>query len=468
MKRIALLALWLAACASLPESASKPEQTLAGATEGRIDLAWRPPPTTETFMPSQPEGPEDAEADLVAPASTEQLSAIDGLHKIFAAPRWDAEVVGVFRAGQTVEVSGAVDGGGCPGGWRAVAPRGYVCVNERVTTNPAHPGAVAARFALPREAPLPFDYGTARGGPRFRRLPGEAASDEGNSPLLSFFGDREGPLRAEQGAYAGMKLAWSTRLSARGKSWLLTPDLLLVPAEEVDAAATPARRTRFDLAEHPLPFAVVIGPARRHAIDRDRAVAGDAIADGTVVPLVSEARWIGGRSLWPASDGSLVGGALAIFRARPRPRQAAADEKWVHASVLGGSLVAYEGDRPVFAALMSPGLGGTQPDHELRTPPGVFRVNAKWRTSDMGGPLPGGGSWRTREVPWVAYYDGSYAIHGAWWHDGFGRPRSHGCINLSPADAHWLFGWLEPALPADWYAVRADDRRPGTLVWISP
>jgi leucyl aminopeptidase len=57
------------------------------------------------------------------------------------------------------------------------------------------------------------------------------------------------------------------------------------------------------------------------------------------------------------------------------------------------------------------------------------------------------------EVPWVSYYKDSYALHGAWWHDEFGRPKSHGCVNLAPADARWLFSWMDPAMPEGWYAV---------------
>jgi lipoprotein-anchoring transpeptidase ErfK/SrfK len=47
------------------------------------------------------------------------------------------------------------------------------------------------------------------------------------------------------------------------------------------------------------------------------------------------------------------------------------------------------------------------------------------------------------------YYLGGYALHGAYWHDAFGTPRSHGCTNLAPADARWLFYWTDPQVPRD-------------------
>ena len=47
------------------------------------------------------------------------------------------------------------------------------------------------------------------------------------------------------------------------------------------------------------------------------------------------------------------------------------------------------------------------------------------------------------DVPWILYFDKSRALHGAYWHNGYGYPRSHGCVNLSPADAQWLYNWAE-------------------------
>ena len=62
------------------------------------------------------------------------------------------------------------------------------------------------------------------------------------------------------------------------------------------------------------------------------------------------------------------------------------------------------------------------------------------------------GPYSVQEVPWTMYFHGAYALHGAYWHDVFGRPRSHGCVNIPPADARWLFHWAKPALPEGWSA----------------
>jgi len=44
-------------------------------------------------------------------------------------------------------------------------------------------------------------------------------------------------------------------------------------------------------------------------------------------------------------------------------------------------------------------------------------------------------------VPWTMYYDQARALHGAYWRTRYGFPQSHGCVNISPGDSHWLFNW---------------------------
>jgi len=64
------------------------------------------------------------------------------------------------------------------------------------------------------------------------------------------------------------------------------------------------------------------------------------------------------------------------------------------------------------------------------------------------------------------YFYRGYGLHGAYWHDGFGYPRSRGCINLSPRDARWLFDWALPSLPGGRGAVLSKGENPGTWVYV--
>ncbi len=77
-----------------------------------------------------------------------------------------------------------------------------------------------------------------------------------------------------------------------------------------------------------------------------------------------------------------------------------------------------------------------------------------------------GEDFELRDVPYVQYFKEGYALHGAYWHDGFGRPKSHGCINLAPEDARRLFWWTAPHLPPRWHS--AAKSLTGTVLFIHP
>jgi lipoprotein-anchoring transpeptidase ErfK/SrfK len=70
------------------------------------------------------------------------------------------------------------------------------------------------------------------------------------------------------------------------------------------------------------------------------------------------------------------------------------------------------------------------------------------------------------DVPWTQFFFESYAIHGVYWHDRFGNRRSHGCVNLSPRDARWLFDWTHPVLPDGWWAIHPVAGEESTLIRV--
>ncbi len=111
-------------------------------------------------------------------------------------------------------------------------------------------------------------------------------------------------------------------------------------------------------------------------------------------------------------------------------------------------VLAYESNRPVFAARAATGAilrVGT-----YTTPLGRFYTYHKRPSRHMAaGDLTASG-FDLPGVPWVLYIrDNGVSIHGTYWHNDFGRPRSHGCINLSPAAAKWLYRWSTPFVPPD-------------------
>jgi lipoprotein-anchoring transpeptidase ErfK/SrfK len=79
----------------------------------------------------------------------------------------------------------------------------------------------------------------------------------------------------------------------------------------------------------------------------------------------------------------------------------------------------------------------------------------------------GEGTYQLRDVPYIQYFAAGYALHAAYWHDVFGKQKSHGCINLSPIDAHRVFMWTEPAIPDGWHAINTGDEfGEGTVVIV--
>jgi lipoprotein-anchoring transpeptidase ErfK/SrfK len=100
------------------------------------------------------------------------------------------------------------------------------------------------------------------------------------------------------------------------------------------------------------------------------------------------------------------------------------------------TLSAYQGDVRVLFSIVSTGKAATP------TRPGEFAIYQKLKAQDMSGDdynLPG--------VPWVMYYDGENAIHGAYWHANFGIPTSHGCTNMTIGDARALYTWAPEGTP---------------------
>lgn len=126
-------------------------------------------------------------------------------------------------------------------------------------------------------------------------------------------------------------------------------------------------------------------------------------------------------------------------KAKPEPApvvfrtDAPADGKrWIAVDISDQSLTAWQGDVPVFQTIVSTGKPG------FHTLPGTFAVYLKFEKTRMRGV-----DYDTPDVPWTLYYDGDFAIHGAYWHDHFGTPVSHGCVNLRVPEAKALFEWAD-------------------------
>ncbi len=144
------------------------------------------------------------------------------------------------------------------------------------------------------------------------------------------------------------------------------------------------------------------------------------------------------------------------------------DDKRIEISIERQMLTAYEGDHIVRQAPVSTGIKSSAPSPNgipTETPTGYFRVQTKMPSRHMGDGLLTDDleAYELLGVPWVCFFhkDG-VALHGAYWHNHFGRRMSHGCVNLRIEDALWVYRWTKPVIAAgQWYV-----RKAGTLLVI--
>jgi lipoprotein-anchoring transpeptidase ErfK/SrfK len=116
----------------------------------------------------------------------------------------------------------------------------------------------------------------------------------------------------------------------------------------------------------------------------------------------------------------------------PARSEAIEEARWIDVDLSEQKLTAYEYGDPVRTTLVSTGLPGTA------TPTGQFRIWIKLRYDDMEGP-----GYYLEDVPYVMYFYRGYGLHGTFWHENFGHPMSHGCVNLSTPEAKWLFDFAD-------------------------
>ena len=135
-------------------------------------------------------------------------------------------------------------------------------------------------------------------------------------------------------------------------------------------------------------------------------------------------------------------------------------EKWIEISLDEQKLRAWEGNKLVLEFPISSGKWAP-------TPKGTFNIWYKTRSQSMvGGSQALGTYYNLPNVPNNMFFYQGYAIHGAYWHNNFGHPMSHGCVNSPLASAAQIFEWAGPVVPAGQGAVRATAENPGTRVFI--
>jgi hypothetical protein len=414
---------------------------------------------------------------------------------IYPEPNLDSQWIGFLWTGSSVRLRSTrpIYGPGCSF-FYAVEPIGYICTDgNRGTLDPNDRVYRQLLQYSPRtDSPWLHRYGEVKALTRYFAFPGEpnrrdTASDAGLSDELNLDFATLAPSvhEAHVALIDRSTLAYSAEITHAGKDWLLTSDYALVEKAKV----TPYPNVDFHgvhLSEHiALPLAFFRGKERpRYVVN----ATGQFEPSGAPYPRLGWVALTGSRKHtddgdWlEAKDGGWVKAADATVPtpSAQTPWGAPLDSPdasvpapkgrgtWIEVSIVGGWMIAYEGTKPVFTTLISPGSGGMPkkgqaPIDTFSTPLGRFQINGKFISSTMIGPT----GLIHSEVPYAQNFAELYAIHTAYWHDNWGYPMSGGCVNVSPIDGYFLFHWTEPAFPDDWYGKRwLPSREPSTTVII--
>ncbi|HEY3237225.1 MAG TPA: L,D-transpeptidase [Polyangiaceae bacterium] len=359
---------------------------------------------------------------------------------------------GTAAKGARLPLYGSVRGNGCARRWLLVGPLAWVCEDQVLISQQPTLSADARPITYPDGLPHQYFFVGQNGALGYRDLghAEETAPDVELEPgfALAIVGVQE--------KSPGVPFA----LTSRG-SWVPLRDLSPAnPASfqgvELDPAQTGAGELGWVVADSTQTYDRPAGkPIRERNHSRFEAI------------QVFETQKQGGRRWMRIGEREWVRSEdVRVRSAAPVPPVLRPDERWIDVDLDQQILTAYIGNKAVFSTMVSTGKGreGT-PE---ATPKGAFRIWAKLRGSDMDNLEDEDASryYAIQQVPWVMFFKQGYALHGTFWHRGFGNVRSHGCINLSPLDAQRLFFWTRPRLPSGWTAVLPSPFDPGTLIVV--
>jgi L,D-transpeptidase catalytic domain len=347
----------------------------------------------------------------------------------------------------------ATQGEGCRGVWVRVAAEAWICSDGGALTGDAPAGSALPLVPPGQVVPYQYAFATHAGVRTYRRLddvPDENWAEEmerGMSVAVT------GTARIDQGTFA--RTAGGRWVALRDLAWAHPSERAGIFFDPQESAGDVAM-LRVNARAWPTPEGAVF--SRGSSRDTNPLSRRDFVH-------VRERVTLRGREVARTDAGWLVATLLTPLEAPEAPADLAPRERWVDVDRRRQLLFAFEGRRPVFATLVSTGRSGNE------TAAGEHRVWSKLATTDMSNAddvelSSATALYTVARVPWVMFFHGDQALHGVFWHDQFGRARSHGCVNLAPRDAAWLFEWAPPQMPPGWTAVIPTPREPGLRVRV--
>ncbi len=253
-----------------------------------------------------------------------------------------------------------------------------------------------------------------------------ALSNDGGSTYIVRWGDTLSGIAARYG------ISISQLATANGlytTSWVYAGQRLTIPGT---MATSPAQSTS------PAPATItagnvyivrpgdtLIGIAQRYGISTSQLAAKNGLTWNSWV-------YVGQRLVIPGGTTvNTSSGATTPTTPVSSPAISSGEnDKWIDVNLSNQTLTAYEGQTAVLTTRVSTGTYWTP------TVVGTFKIYVKYTSAPMSGP-----GYYLPNVPYVMYFYRGYGIHGTYWHNSFGTPMSHGCINMTTEEAQWLFNW---------------------------
>jgi L,D-transpeptidase catalytic domain len=435
-------------------------------------------------------------------------------------PSDDAKRIGTVAVDTRVGWTRTAPGKGCQKSWVELRPRGWICADyvrpstkpplgrelpvlDRGEIVPGIYGKVTAQravtFTIERPEPKPDPKKKKKGEPAAKKGepaakksgggvaggglitsprqvdatipdPGAgAASSPASSPASSLSGSR---LVEDKPIVGSVNVRQYDEVTLEGRRFWKThpkePEYVLSSAISLHRPSGYAGTRLGDDTGWELPIAFVWsrwgGPA--HAMNHPQGAGGlyptplpartpvqilETVSDASGKPTayrIGEQRW-----LWAAD--------VRVFQPVPPPALLEPGERWIDIDLDNQILVAFEGQLPVYATMISSG------SRETPTETGEYRMWLKEAEADMKG-LNGEDPYSVATVPWTQFFspEKGLALHTAYWHDQFGVRRSHGCVNLAPRDARWLYFWSDPQVPPGWTMAAGVVEAPGSIVRV--
>jgi lipoprotein-anchoring transpeptidase ErfK/SrfK len=355
---------------------------------------------------------------------------------------------GATLKGAKFDVLAEEKGRGCKADWVRIGDDAWVCGDDLTATDEA---ATTDKLpVVPANGLTPYEYVIGYNAYVYPSMDAAATKKHGRKQIghaglvvLEHAKDKDGAeyVRTDLG-------------------WLRLADVTVAQPSTFQGITVDAS-TKF-------PLAYIVEEPAGHLYDADgNALGADAKSPVTfrqVVPQIGAKVALGKKKGkkqlhgYEVAKGVYVDATIVrVIDVTKRPKGVGESERWIDVSIGEQTLVAYQGDQPIFATLVSTAHNTPRGLHHIQNKRPHPTLESTKKYSDK--------NKYHYETPWVMSLTGRYALHSVYWHDAFGAHHGQGCVNLAPHDAQYIWDFTEPALPAGWAYADAVDGH-GTAVLI--